>query len=106
MQKHWPNNNIGDAVRRIDAQPVLSPMSLALAALVADYVAVGSTHVQSLGIRRMPSGYALMLNADRTHYYYLAENGTESVEHWNKWSVWHWAMQAARHAAAPGPPSD
>jgi len=45
----------------------------------------------SLGIRRMPDGYALMLNADYSHYYWLRHDGEESVIHWDKWAVYKWA---------------
>ena len=45
----------------------------------------------SLGIRQMPAGYALMLNADYSHYYWLRHDGEESVIHWDKWAVYKWA---------------
>lgn len=68
----------------------------ALDALVAEHEAVGAEHVPSPGIRLfMPHGYALMRNADHTHYYYIAEDGRESSIHWNKWTVWSWAWRAA-----------
>lgn len=50
---------------------------------------------QSLGIVQMPEGYALMLDADRMHYYWIREDGAESAIHWNKWAVYNWAKTDA-----------
>ena len=47
---------------------------------------------KSLGIQTMPEGYALMLNPDRTHYYWLRHDGVESVINWDKWSVYRGAI--------------
>ncbi|MDA3834355.1 MAG: hypothetical protein PF495_13300, partial [Spirochaetales bacterium] len=38
---------------------------------------------KSLGIQTMPPGYALMLNADHTHFYWLRFDGMESVISWD-----------------------
>ena len=46
-----------------------------------------------LGIQKMPMGYALMLNPDRTHFYWLCENGSHSVLDWDKWSVYRGAVE-------------
>jgi hypothetical protein len=59
---------------------------------VKDHVRLGCVDKShSLGIRKMPEGYALMLNADYSHYYWLRHDGGESVIHWNKWEVYRWA---------------
>lgn len=47
----------------------------------------------SLGIQSMPDGYALMLNADATHFYGLRHDGLESAIHWNKWAIYAWAKR-------------
>lgn len=49
----------------------------------------------SLGIATMPEGYALMLNGDRTHYFWISDRGEESVIHWNKWIVYRGAKEHA-----------
>lgn len=70
---------------------------------LADHIADHESHgcrVVDLGIQKMPDGYALMLNADQTYFYWLAEDGQESAEHWNKWAVWRWAKSAAKREAA------
>lgn len=43
----------------------------------------------SLGFRKMPEGYALMLNRDESHYYWLKFDGSEGPEAWDKWYVYH-----------------
>lgn len=45
----------------------------------------------SLGIQTMPEGYKLILNNDRTHYYWLRDDGVESVIDWDKWRVYRGA---------------
>ena len=56
--------------------------------LVADYEASGcERRDRSLGFLGMPDGYALMLNADRTHYFWLRDDGKESAVSWDKWRV-------------------
>jgi hypothetical protein len=58
---------------------------------VADDVSIGCCDAsKSLGIVQMPEGFALMLNPDRTHYYYLSAT-QESCIHWNKWAIYRWA---------------
>ena len=61
-----------------------------LECFVKDCELVGARRV-SLGIREMPKGYALMLNCDRTHYYWLRYDGAESCIDWDKWSVYRGA---------------
>jgi len=54
--------------------------------LVSDYEKGGSVRMdKSLGFQRMPEGYALMLNADHTHFYWLRFDGQEGCIDWNKW---------------------
>ena len=51
----------------------------------------------SLGIKKMPEGYALMINDDRTHHYWLRlSDELESVIHWDKWSVWRGAVNHSK----------
>ena len=47
----------------------------------------------------MPEGYALMLNPDRTHHYWLRFNGNESAIHWDKWAVYRGAIKNKTKAA-------
>lgn len=68
---------------------------MGLADHVADHVALGC-HKVELGIQRMPEGYALMLDADDMYYYWLRDDGTESVIHWNKWAVRKGAVQNSK----------
>ena len=57
----------------------------------------------SLGIQKMPDGYALMLNSDGSHYFWMnIETGSESSEHWDKWAVYHGAKRYAAGRAAEG----
>ena len=54
----------------------------------------------SLGIQKMPEGYALMLNADHSHFFWMEKaSGRESATHWNKWAVYRWSKQDAARAA-------
>ncbi len=57
---------------------------------VDDHEMSGCTQ-QFLGVVKMPKGYALMLNADASHYYFLHESGKQSVIHWNRWAIYKWA---------------
>lgn len=61
-----------------------------LKAHVAEHEALGATRCdRSLGIREMPEGYALMLNRDESHFYWLKFDGSEGFEAWDKWYVYH-----------------
>lgn len=41
-----------------------------------------------LGIAKMPDGYALLLNPDETHFFWLRlADGAESSIDWDKWRV-------------------
>ena len=50
---------------------------------------------KSLGMQAMPEGYALILNADQTHYYWYLNDSTEGVIHWDKWAVRRMAIHHA-----------
>jgi hypothetical protein len=43
-----------------------------------------------LGIVNPPHGYALILNSDGSHFFFLRWDGSESCENWNKWAVYRW----------------
>jgi len=59
---------------------------------IEDHVNVGSYHCDKrLGFQKMPEGYALMLNGDMSHFYWLREDGAESSYHWNQWAVYRGA---------------
>lgn len=67
---------------------------------IEDHEYAGSLDVShSLGIKQMPPGYALMLNPDRTHFYWLRADGAEGVICWDKWAVWRWANANKERAA-------
>lgn len=60
---------------------------------ITEHEAMGATRSdKSLGFRKMPEGYALMLNRDESHYYWLKFNGDEGPEAWDKWYAYHSAM--------------
>ena len=65
---------------------------------LAFYLECGCEIMDStLGFQRMPDGYHLMLNADRSHFFWFEKaTGRESAIHWNKWAVFHWAKFDAR----------
>ena len=50
----------------------------------------------SLGIRQMPTGYALMINNDMTHFYWLKMDGTESTISWDKWAIYRGAIKHSK----------
>lgn len=55
---------------------------------VAFAVSIGCRRCDKmLGIQKMPDGYALMLNGDETHFFWLRHDGTEGHIDWNKWRV-------------------
>lgn len=71
---------------------------------VADHESHGARRVdRSLGIQKMPDGYALMLDADEMYFYWLAYDGRYSAEHWNKWSVRKGAMIRANGQTEDAP---
>ncbi len=57
----------------------------------------------SLGIQKMPAGYALMLDADRMYYFWLERaTGEISRIHWNRWAVYRGAKAVAARACSGG----
>lgn len=70
-----------------------------LTAHIKTHESIGSFDASgSLGFKKMPEGYALMLNPERTHFYWLSYEGEESCIHWNKWAVYKWAKYARKYA--------
>lgn len=64
---------------------------------VADHESFGARRVDaSLGIQKMPKGFALMLDADEMYFYWLACDGRQSVQHWNKWAIYNGANRVRR----------
>jgi len=62
---------------------------------VADHERHGARRVdRSLGVQKMPDGFALMLDADEMYFYWLRADGRYGAEHWNKWAVRKGAMHA------------
>ncbi len=61
---------------------------------IKDHISIGCFDSSfELGFQKMPVGYALMLNSDRTHFYWLREDGVESTTHWDKWAVYRGAKE-------------
>jgi hypothetical protein len=55
---------------------------------LADHISFGCiNYSKRMGCHKLPDGYALMLNSDRSHFYWLRFDGRESDIHWNKWAV-------------------
>ena len=68
-----------------------------LARSVAEDVSLGCYHnPRALGAVAMPEGYALMLNADRSHYYWLRHDAVEGSIDWNRWRVRRSAIANSR----------
>lgn len=57
------------------------------------YLSCGCTDVShSLGIQKMPAGYAMLLDADGMYFsWFELSTGRESSPHWNKWAVYRGA---------------
>lgn len=52
-----------------------------------------------LGFAKMPAGYALLLNPDETHFFWLClSDGRESSIDWNRWRVRRKAIADAKAA--------
>lgn len=65
---------------------------------IEDHVNCGAINMNhALGSRSMPEGYALMLNADQTHYYWLRHDGAESTICWDRWAAYRGAKQDHRY---------
>ena len=61
---------------------------------VKDNVYVGAYDASdSLGIVKMPNGYALMQTQDGAHFYWIDSFGRESCICWDKWSVYRGAKR-------------
>lgn len=59
---------------------------------IAEYEDSGCSDMsKSLGFQRMPKGYVLMLNSDRTHYFWITDSMESSIN-WDKWAVYSGAM--------------
>jgi hypothetical protein len=68
-----------------------------LAEHVKEHKSLGCHHMdKSLGIQKMPDGYALMLDADDLYFYWLRDDGAVSEIHWNKWAVRKGAVQNSK----------
>ncbi len=67
---------------------------MSLIQLVTEMESHGCRRVDRwLGIQKMPEGYALMLDGDEMYFYWLCEDGRESVVHWNKWAIRNGAIK-------------
>lgn len=64
---------------------------------------LGCLHMpRALGMHRMPEGYALMLNYDRTHYFWINHESREGGIEWDRWRVRRGAIaHANRHTQGP-----
>lgn len=51
---------------------------------------------KSLGFQKMPTGYALMLNSDESHFYWLRHDGLQSCICWDKWAVYRGAVDDSK----------
>jgi hypothetical protein len=56
------------------------------AELIAEYVDCGCS-LARLGNAKVPDGYAILLNGDESHYFWLRSDGAEGPIHWNKWKA-------------------
>lgn len=73
-----------------------SELSALLKTAVADDESLGSHDISHrLGIQKMPLGYALMLNADCSHCYWLRYDGVNSCMSWDKWATYRGAKEDA-----------
>lgn len=62
---------------------------------IREYVESGCFDVSdSLGIQKMPKGYALMLNADQTQFFWISTKA-ESCISWDKWAAYRGAKKDA-----------
>jgi hypothetical protein len=65
----------------------------AMTEMIKKYMELGCT-LARFGIRtRIPEGYAILLNADESHYFWIDYKGNESAIHWNKWAIWRSVMK-------------
>lgn len=62
---------------------------------IEDHKAMGCVE-KGLGIVNPPLGYAIMLNSDHTHYYWLRYDGLESCISCCKWAAYRGAKKDSR----------
>ena len=62
--------------------------------VIRDHINQGSAPIY-LGIQQVPPGYQIMINADRSHFYYVDYLGEESAISCSKWQVYGWAKADA-----------
>lgn len=65
---------------------------------LASAIEFGCTdYTNRLGIQKMPPGYALLLNPDESHFFWMCvADGRESTIDWDKWRVRRGAMVDAK----------
>lgn len=65
--------------------------------VVAEHVNEGAS-LANLGARTpaVPLGYAILMNADGTHFYWVCEDGRESVICWDRWAVLRSAIEDSK----------
>lgn len=51
------------------------------------YIESGCT-IANLGFVKPPLGYEILLNSDESHYFWLNEEGFESVINWDRWATY------------------
>ena len=68
-------------------------MAIRANSMMEDDIEMGCTNVsKTLGFRKMPPGYHLMLDSDQVYYYWLNDQGEHSAIHWDKWAIYRWAV--------------
>lgn len=68
-------------------------MEQALQRVMAQHVTSGNYDAtNALGVNTMPHGYALMLNCQQTHYYWVKYNGIQSEDCYHKWDAHNTAI--------------
>lgn len=78
--------------------PDLNPISTSedFRRLVKSYLDDGCIdYSDRLGIAKMQDGYALLLNSDHSHFFWLRWDGAESQICWDKWAVYRGAKANA-----------
>lgn len=63
---------------------------------IDDHCSTGS-ELKTLGIRKMPTGYALMLMKEKNKYYWLRHDGKVGDYSLNKWHVYRGAKADAEN---------
>ena len=63
----------------------------------AFYLELGCRDVSnSLGIQKMPDGYALILDGDGIFFFWMEKaTGREGLSHWDKWAAYREAKAVA-----------